>query len=76
MLATILSPMTSAELDMSDDKSNRGNPDRDRISLDQDYEVNAWTKSLGVTKEKLAAAVHAVGNSAEKVKAYLSRRSR
>jgi len=68
--------MDVVEVDMSDDKSNRGNPDRDRISLDQDYEVNAWTKSLGVTKEELTAAVHAVGNSADKVKAYLSRRSR
>lgn len=59
---------------MSDDKSKRGTADRNRISLDQDYEVRDWTKSLGVSKDELVAAVHAVGNSAEKVKAYLQER--
>ena len=59
---------------MSDNKSKRGVADRNRISLDQDYEVRDWSESLGVSKDELVAAVHAVGNSAEKVKAYLSER--
>ena len=42
-----------------------------RISLEQDYEVRDWTKSLGVTEAELTAAVKAVGNSAEKVREYL-----
>ena len=29
---------------MSDDKSKRGSPDRDRISLSEDYEVRDWTR--------------------------------
>ncbi len=59
---------------MSDDKSKRGAADRNRISLEEDYEVRDWTKSLGVTKEELVAAVKAVGNSADKVKEYLKKK--
>lgn len=29
---------------MSDDKSNTGSPDRDRINLSEDFEVQYWTK--------------------------------
>lgn len=56
---------------MSDNKSNVGSPDRDRISLSEDYEVRDWTESLGVSEEKLREAVRAVGNSADKVREYL-----
>jgi hypothetical protein len=65
-------PLTSStEVSMSDDKSKRGGADRNRISLEQEYEVRDWMKSLGVTKAELTAAVKAVGNSPEKVRAYL-----
>jgi hypothetical protein len=47
--------------------------DRNRISLSDDYEVRDWTKSLGVTKEELTAAVKAVGNSTDKVREYLKK---
>jgi Protein of unknown function (DUF3606) len=56
---------------MADSKSNVGSPDRDRISLSEDYEVRDWSKSLGVTEERLREAVAAVGNSADKVREYL-----
>jgi hypothetical protein len=59
---------------MSDDKSKRGPPDRDRISLNEDYEVRYWSEALGVTKEQLSAAVKAVGNSADKVREHLKKR--
>lgn len=59
---------------MADDKSSTGVPDRDRISLAEDYEVRDWTKSLGVSEDELRAAVDAVGNSAEKVRDYLKDR--
>jgi hypothetical protein len=59
------------EDNMSDDRSKRGSVDRSRISLDEDYEVRDWTETLGVTRDELIAAVQAVGNSADKVKAYL-----
>ncbi len=58
---------------MPDDKNDRGAQDRARISLGEEHEVRYWTQALGVTKEQLAAAVHAVGNSADKVRAHLGK---
>lgn len=57
---------------MSDDKTKTGQ-DRKLIALSEDYEVRDWCKSLSTTPEKLKAAVAAVGNSAEKVREYLSK---
>ncbi len=59
---------------MSDDMNNRGPQDRARISLTEEHEVRYWTNALGVTREQLADAVHAVGNSADKVRAHLGKR--
>ena len=56
---------------MSDDKSNRGTPDRDRIDMNDPDEVRNWTKSLGVSKEELQKAVQAAGTQADKVREYL-----
>ena len=56
---------------MSDDKKNSGGQDRERINVNQDYELRDWSKSLGVTPEKLKEAVAAVGDRAEKVREYL-----
>lgn len=58
---------------MADNKSNTGSPDRDRISMSEDYEVRDWTESLGVNRERLQEAVDAVGNSADKVREYLNK---
>ena len=58
---------------MSDDKANRGSPDRDRIDLNDPDEVRNWTKSLNVSEEELQRAVQAVGNTAGKVYDYLGR---
>ena len=59
---------------MSDDKSKRGAPDRDRIDMNDPDEVRNWTKSLGVSKEELQRAVEAAGVSAAKVREYLNKR--
>jgi hypothetical protein len=32
---------------MADDKTRRGTPDRDRISIEEDYEARQWAKTLG-----------------------------
>lgn len=56
---------------MADDKQAVGSPDRDRISLSEDYEIRDWTTSLGVSEAELREAVDAVGNSADAVRAYL-----
>jgi len=59
---------------MADDKTNIGSPDRDRISLGEDYEIRNWTRSLGVSEAELREAVDAVGNSVDAVRAYLKTR--
>jgi hypothetical protein len=56
---------------MSDNTKQTG-LDRKLISLEEDYEVRDWSKSLGCTPDELRAAVKAVGNSAEKVRDYLA----
>ena len=61
---------------MSDDKNKRGSQDRNRISLQEDYEVRHWTKELGVSREELEEAVKSVGHSAEKVRQHFAGRKR
>jgi hypothetical protein len=61
---------------MSDNKKNVGKPDRDRISLSEEYEVQDWSKKLGVTHEELKQAVKKVGNIAKDVEAYLKKGSK
>ncbi|KPF68318.1 hypothetical protein IP69_11670 [Bosea sp. AAP35] len=52
---------------MADDKTIRGQQDRTRINMSEDYEVRYWTKKFGVTKEQLAAAVKTAGPSSAAV---------
>lgn len=54
-----------------DNRDKRGQPDRSRINLHEDYEVKYWTKHLGVSREQLAKAVEKVGNSAASVRKEL-----
>ena len=60
---------------MSDDMKKSGR-DRKEISLDEEYEVRDWTRSLGVTKEELAEAVAKVGHSADRVREYLANKNK
>jgi len=56
---------------MSDDKAKSHGQDRQRINVNEDYELRDWSKSLNVTPERLKEAVQAVGDHAEKVREYL-----
>ena len=56
---------------MADDKSNRGNPDRQRINTSEPYEVRDWAKKFGVSEDVLRTAVVQVGNMARDVERYL-----
>ncbi|MDQ8051053.1 DUF3606 domain-containing protein [Luteibacter sp.] len=56
---------------MSDNTSNRGEPDRSRINLNQDHELRYWMGALDVTEDELRAAVRAVGSSVNDVREYL-----
>lgn len=60
---------------MADDKNQAGGQDRSRINVNQDYELQDWSKKFGVTPEQLKDAVKAVGTSAEAVEAHLKSRA-
>lgn len=42
---------------MPDDKSKRGPADRSRINVNEPYELEYWTKELGVSATKLKELV-------------------
>jgi hypothetical protein len=56
-----------------DDKTKIGSPDSKLINVNENYEVEYWTKELGITKDKLKEAVTAVGTSAAAVREYLKK---
>lgn len=58
---------------MADDLKNSGDSDRRKINVNQDHEVQYWTKALGVTPEQLKAAVKAVGVEAADVRKHLKK---
>ncbi|WP_285309507.1 DUF3606 domain-containing protein [Stenotrophomonas maltophilia] len=58
---------------MSDDKKNTGSLDRDRINVNEDYELQYWTTTLGVSAEELRAAVAEVGPTAAAVRKRLGK---
>jgi hypothetical protein len=62
------------EAPMSDDKSNRGSPDRDRIDIHDPNELHYWTKALNVSEEKLKDTVGQFGPVAKTVREALSHR--
>ncbi len=56
---------------MSDNRSKKGQQDRSKINLEEDYEVTYWSEKFGVTRTSLRAAVAKVGNSAAAVQQEL-----
>ena len=58
---------------MADDKTNTGAADRDRVNVNEDYELQYWTKALGVSADELRAAVKAVGPTAAAVREHLGK---
>jgi len=48
-------------------------PEKGSINIHENYEVEYWTRELGVNREVLLIAVGAVGNSADEVKKYLKK---
>jgi hypothetical protein len=56
---------------MADNKTKRGQPDRSKINMGEDYEVKYWAKELGVTREELQRVIDKVGNSAAAVRKEL-----
>lgn len=60
---------------VADDPSIRGAGDRQRINVDQDYELQYWSERLGVSAEELRQAVKNVGPMADAVETHLRGRS-
>jgi hypothetical protein len=58
---------------MSDNLEDRGQQDRSRINVNEDWEVRYWTKELGVSKEELEQAVQQAGPSVSAVRQHLNR---
>ena len=58
---------------MSDSKASVGKQDRDRINVDEDYELRDWSKSLGVSPDELKSAVAKVGPMAKDVREHLGK---
>jgi hypothetical protein len=57
---------------MADNNAKRGQPDRSKINMHEDYEVKYWAKELGVTRDELQRIVNRVGNSAAAVRKELA----
>ncbi len=62
------------EITMPDDPKIKGPQDRKRINIQERYEVNYWSKKLGVSPDSLRDAVKAVGTSVDKVREYIEKR--
>jgi uncharacterized protein DUF3606 len=58
---------------MADDLSKRGQQDRDRINMEEDYEVRYWAEKFGVSGEELRKAVQAAGPMMKDVQRHLNR---
>jgi hypothetical protein len=54
-----------------DNLRKKGQRDRSKINMHEEYEVKYWAHELGVTKEELQKAVDRVGNSAATVRKQL-----
>lgn len=64
------------EKPMSDDKTKSHGQDRERINVNQEYELRDWAKSLNTTPERVKEAVQAVGDRADRVREYLGERDK
>jgi hypothetical protein len=58
---------------MADDLGKRGQEDRERINLNEDFEVLYWTKRFGVSRDQLKAAVAKAGPMVTDVRAELGK---
>ena len=58
---------------MSDNKADRGPADRARINIQEDYEVEYWSKEFGISPSRLRDLVAKHGVMAEDVRSAASK---
>ena len=58
---------------MSDDLKIRQPIDGTKVNVNQPWELNYWTKKLGVTEAELLKAVDKVGPGEKDIKKYLNK---
>ena len=56
-----------------DDLKKKDATDHNKINLHEPWEVDHWTKELGVSKNELQKVIKKVGNSADAVRKELGR---
>jgi hypothetical protein len=55
------------EVQMPDDKSKVGEPDRSRVAGDQDYEVQYLAEKYGLSQAQARELIARIGNDREKL---------
>jgi uncharacterized protein DUF3606 len=55
------------EAAMVDDRTNRGEPDRSKVSGSEDYELDFLARKYGMTREEARELVERIGNDREKL---------
>jgi hypothetical protein len=55
------------EVQMPDDKSKVGQPDRSRVAGDQDYEVQYLAEKYGLSQEQVSELIARIGNDRKKL---------
>ena len=58
---------------MSDDRNNRGEPDRSRVAGDEPYEVNYFANKHGITTDQARDLIAKHGNDRQKLDEAASR---
>ena len=58
---------------MADDLSKRGSRDRDRITVNEEWELRDWSQKFGVSPDELKRAVQQVGDRADAVRQHLGK---
>jgi hypothetical protein len=63
-------PASTPEKNMSENQPSQVGPERIRIDVDAEWEMNYWTRKLGVSTSQLAHAIAAVGDKAHDIVVY------
>ncbi len=61
---------------MADNLMERGARDRNRIDVQEEWELKYWSGALGVSEAELKQAVESVGTYAKDVRSYLEQHRR